>query len=86
MLLIPALPALEVARLVRPAGSLSRLDASNVLEKQRACSALDAVSLGTGCILQGFKTKKHEVITSGSEINILVRFLHNPVILQGNTL
>ena len=46
--------------LVRPAGSLSRLDASNVLEKQRACSALDAVSLGTGCILQGLKSKKHE--------------------------
>ena len=57
--------------LVRPAGSLSRLDASIAPGKQRACSALDAVSLGTGCILQGFKTKKHEVITSGSNVNIL---------------
>jgi hypothetical protein len=57
------------------------LDASNVLEKQRACSALYAVSLGTGCILQGFETKKHEVITSGSDVNSLTRFLHNPIII-----
>ena len=62
------------------------MDASNDSGKQRACSALDAVPLGTGCILQGFKTKKHEVITSGSDVNSLNRFLHNSVILPGNTL
>ena len=60
MLLIPVLSVGGRPAFVRPAGSLSRLDASNVLEKQRACSALDAVSLGTGCILQVLTSKKHE--------------------------
>jgi hypothetical protein len=55
---------------------LSRLDASSVPEKQRACSALDAVSLGTGCILHRQEVEKKEMVISGMVLHRLTDFLH----------
>jgi len=52
------------------------LDASSAPEKQRACSALDAVSLGTGCILHRREAEKKEMVFSGMVLHRLTDFLH----------
>jgi hypothetical protein len=44
------------------------LDASSAPEKQRACSALDAVSLGTGCILHRQEVEKKEMVISPKSV------------------
>ena len=52
------------------------MDASNDSGKQRACSALDAVSLGTVCILQVLTSKKHEPFGSVICAHFMNQFLH----------